>query len=124
MIISRVKGKWLVVELEGRIDAFSGDEFQQKLMEARTTGHLFVALDMQRTLFLSLTSIKLVAKVAKELRDSGGELAMCTLSEKLKRQIHIFGTLEALRIYRSTAELPESQDFQAIDELGTRSLEN
>lgn len=126
MAYSKVSGKWYVIELDGRIDSFNHETVQIQVQTAISQGRRFLALDLQRTHFLSIPTIKLLQTVAFSLAANDGELAMCSLSEKLKRQISIFGSLDGIRTYRTVNDLPESSEItppSAYNE-SMRNLEN
>jgi anti-anti-sigma factor len=108
MILTVQKGKWLLLELEGRVDSSNSERLRSKIEAARAEGHRFFILDLQRTIFLGLPFIKFLTSLGVELRKAQGELALVRLSEKLKRQIYIFGTLDSIRIVRNVSELPET----------------
>ncbi len=96
---------WVVVAISGRIDSFNQDSFCGQLTKLVAEGKRRVAIDLSRAKFLSLPSIKWLTSLAFELKKKGGDLALVAASEKLKRQIDIYATLDPIQILRSKADL-------------------
>lgn len=96
---------WVVVAISGRIDSFNQDSFRGQVAKLVSEGKRRVAIDLSGAKFLSLPSIKWLTNLAFELKEKGGDLALVAASEKLKRQIDIYATLDPIRVYRSKADL-------------------
>ena len=96
------KNGWFIERLGERIDSFNQNEFRAKIEQIFEQGHRKIALDLQQTKFLSLPSIRIIVDWAERLRRQGGDMLLIAPSEKLKRQIGIFGSLDRIIMARST----------------------
>lgn len=92
---------WVVVSIGDRLDSFNISHLTQQVKELVGKGKSKLAFDLEQASFLSLPSIKFLAEVAEELRAKNGEFALIGPTEKIKRQIDIFATLNSMRLYRS-----------------------
>lgn len=95
----------MVVSVNDRIDAFNFGQLKVQVNQLIDAGELFLVVDLEATHFLSLPTIKFLAEAAKRLATRGGSLALLTPAEKLKRQIHIYATLEEMKLFRSREDL-------------------
>jgi anti-anti-sigma factor len=96
---------WVIVAISGRIDSFNQSHFYGQVKDLVNQGKRRVAIDLTHAKFLSLPSIKWLCSLALELKDQGGQVALLSASEKLKRQIDIYASLEPLQVLRSSADL-------------------
>lgn len=84
-----------------RVDSFSLNEFKN-LVEAQIERRPnTLTLDLVGTHFLSIPCIKLIAYWADRMQEQGGKLILLGVTEKLKRQIGIFGCLDHLIVKKS-----------------------
>ena len=102
---------WRVIELPERVDAFNFLQLKEALESSGSKGES-IAVVLDNTKFLSLVSIKLFAEIARELVSKHAQkFAMIGLGEKLKRQIHIYATLENVLVLKSLEEcVPVNQE--------------
>ncbi len=101
----RKEKNWAVVAVAGRLDSFNFNQFCDQLESLIKGGESCLALDLSRTKFLSFLTIKYLTNLAEELEASGGNFALLAASEKLKRQIDIYATLNPMKIVRNVSEL-------------------
>lgn len=92
---------WVIQRLGERIDSFNQGEFKSEMDKVLEKGALQVALDLQNTKFLSFPCIQLIVTWANQLRNQGGKMMLIAPSEKLKRQIFIYGSLDHLIVTKS-----------------------
>lgn len=90
--------KWEYNEAAKRIDSFSFNNFQFYIDNLIKNGQKWIAIDFTDTQFLSLVGIKYISQTTDQLRKMGGELALISVSEKLKKQISIYSELDKLFI--------------------------
>ena len=91
-----------------RIDSFSLNEFKRLIESHIERRAKTVTLDLIGTKFLSIPCIKLIAFWASQLQLDGRRLILLGATEKLKRQIGIFGSLDHLTI-KKTSFAPEER---------------
>lgn len=96
---------WVVISIENRIDSFNHQRITNEVSGVIEDGRKKLALNLERAQFLSLPTIKYFSKLAETLDKQGGYFALCAPSEKIKRQIAIFASLDGMNIYRSTEDL-------------------
>ncbi|MGE0764639.1 MAG: STAS domain-containing protein [Bdellovibrionales bacterium] len=96
---------WAVMVVEGRLDSFNFDPFCRQLNELVQSGRNRIALDLSGARFLSLPSIKYLTTFAEELEKAGGNFALLAASEKLKRQIDVYATLNPMKVVRNLEQL-------------------
>ena len=102
--IKNEKG-WNLIDVNGSIDSFNFNAFEADLKALTLKDSKRVAIALMRAKFVSLPAIKLIAGLATDVQQSGGQMALLGASEKLKRQIHIYASLEPLQVLRGPAEL-------------------
>lgn len=92
---------WVIFSITDRLDSFNSDEFRTAMDKVISQPGTKLALNLKETKFVSIPLIKYFSSVAREAQLKGGEFALVGTPEKLKRQIDIFATLNAMKIYRS-----------------------
>lgn len=101
----RTEKNWTIMSVAGRLDSFNFEPFSRQLRGLIIAGHTQIALDLSETRFLSLPCIKYLTQLAQDLEMKGGYFALLAASEKLKRQIDIYATLNPMKVVRSVQEL-------------------
>ena len=114
---------WVVISVNDRVDSNNFVKLKQLINEKIDQGELSLVLDLESTAFLSLPSIKFFAEVASLISKKGGALALLTPSEKLKRQIHIYASLEEMKLFRSRQDLERAGGEPVPFEQQGRKLE-
>ena len=96
---------WDLIDVNGSIDSFNFSLFEIDLRGLATKSGKHIAISFSRAKFVSLPAIKLIGNVAVDIQQVGGQMAILGASEKLKKQIHIYSSLEPMRVLRSPQEL-------------------
>ncbi|MCB0414354.1 MAG: STAS domain-containing protein [Bdellovibrionales bacterium] len=99
------KEGWEVVNIEERVDSFNQQTVIDKIQMLLKKNKAKIVLNMHQVHFISLPVIKFLSETAKELRTHEGSLALVGISEKLKRQIGIYASLDNLMFCRSEEEI-------------------
>ena len=89
---------WVPVTFSSRIDAFNVDRFKESLSDF-CDPQKRLALDMRDVQFINYEAIRHIHQLAIELESSGGELALVGPTEKLKRQVSLFASLDPIRVF-------------------------
>ncbi|OFZ12070.1 MAG: hypothetical protein A2Z20_07535 [Bdellovibrionales bacterium RBG_16_40_8] len=92
------KGEWCYVPAPGRLDAFNF-ELTKSELERVAKDVSQIAIDVSGAHFISIPMIRFIHSLAGDLVRKGGRLALVGSSEKLKRQIHIFASLDKLVLF-------------------------
>lgn len=103
------KKDWVLIGVPDRLDSFNYEIFKKDLaivLEEKESKR--IALNVARSQFISLPSIKYLSSIAEGLQSDGGRFALVGSTEKLKRQFHIFASLESIDVFRSIADWEKS----------------
>lgn len=98
------KEKGILISILSRVDAFNFEQATQEIYSAIPSQKKVAAIDLSHTKFLSFKSIQFLHRLATELKNEGGFLALVGPSEKLKRQIDIYASLEPFYVFRSVSD--------------------
>lgn len=103
-----------VLEISGRVDAFNYQATRDKIEAHVEACPGSIALDLTRVNFLSLSIIKYFGDVARNLKMEGRELILLGLTEKLKRQVDLYASLEGMMVYRNAGDWKVQNHTQPI----------
>ena len=92
------KSDWLYITAPGRLDAFNFEETKNAI-ESLALKEPNIAIDVSGAHFVSIAMIKFFHALASDLSRRGGRLALIGPTEKMKRQFHIFASLEPFTLY-------------------------
>ncbi len=92
------KKDWSYVPAPGRLDAFNFDLTKSEL-EALAAKAKQIAIDVSSAHFVSIPMIKFIDSLARDMVRRGGRLALVGPTEKLKRRIDTFASLDPLTLY-------------------------
>ena len=102
-----------IARLEGRIDSTNCAEFEAQLQAGADADATLMLLDFGEVSFISSAGLRVVLKLAKQLRSRGARLGLCSLSTPIQQVLAVTGFDRILPIYGSRAEA-----------LGTRTVDN
>ena len=94
---------WALLPMPLRVDAFNLAVVEKRI-ESAVHEFNFLALDLATTQFLSMLFIQKLFKLSQKLEQRGGELVLIGAGERLKKQVHIFASLDSMKAYRSIEE--------------------
>ncbi|MBM4429826.1 MAG: STAS domain-containing protein [Chloroflexi bacterium] len=107
----------LVIVPEGRLDALAAPALERTLAaHEQNTKH--IVLNLSQTSYMSSNCLRVLVTYARRLRQAGGDLRLCHLSEKVQRVLCIAGLDVVLAIFPDEDEavrtcLPVAQDDPA-----------
>ncbi len=93
VITSKEKGKYLYIEIEGRIETSNYEVFERKLQEFIDEGKKFFVLDIARLQYISSSGLRIFLKVLKTLRAIEGDVTLCCLNDKIRSIFEMSGFL-------------------------------
>ncbi|MDE2907144.1 MAG: STAS domain-containing protein [Acidobacteriota bacterium] len=102
-----------IARLEGRIDSTNCTEFEAQLEAGADVDATLVLLDFGEVSFISSAGLRVVLKLAKQLRSRNAKLGLCSLPTPIQQVLEVSGFDRILPIYASRAEA-----------VGTRAVEN
>jgi anti-sigma B factor antagonist len=92
MEIEEVKnGYTLVMTPEGRLDAQSAQPFQERILRRIQEGEKAILLDFSKIDYISSAGLRALLTAAKRLKESGGRLAICLLTDQVREVFKISG---------------------------------
>ena len=114
-VVIRKEAEWTVVDINDRVDSFNQNAFREKLQGILDSKADSIAFNLAPTQFLSFSSIKAMGEVAKNLRQKGGRAVLLAPSEKLKRQIDVYTSLDDLEVVRDPGMLFKNCSTKDLD---------
>jgi anti-anti-sigma regulatory factor len=92
------KNGWSYLPAPGRLDAFNFELTKTEIEQIAAQSQQ-IAIDVSGAHFVSIPMIKFLDSLAREMVRKGGRLALVGPTEKLKRQISIFASLDPLTVF-------------------------
>lgn len=102
-ISTRTSNDIHIVGISGSLDSGSSPE-AQKALTSVLAGAKKVALDFSQLDYISSAGLRVLLGVAKQLRASGGKLAMFGLNQSVREVFEISGFASILPVYPTEAE--------------------
>ena len=91
-------GATATVEAEGIIDTRGALEFESCLVGVCNDGARLVVVDLSKVDLMTSAGIRVLVMMAQRLQRSGGGLALCALSDRVRSVLEIAGLLAQFRI--------------------------
>lgn len=80
-----------VIRLEGAVDAHTAPQFEAAVQSAIDAGQHRIVVDCERLTYISSAGLGVFMGFIEEVRDQGGDIKICGLSEKVKQPFEILG---------------------------------
>ena len=80
-----------VISLEGAVDAHTAPQFEEAVQSAIDAGHNNIIVDCEKLTYISSAGLGVFMCFIEEVRDEGGDIKICGLSEKAKQPFEILG---------------------------------
>jgi anti-sigma B factor antagonist len=80
-----------IISLEGAVDAHTAPEFEEAVQSAIDAGHNKIIVDCEKLTYISSAGLGVFMCFIEEVRDEGGDIKICGLSEKAKQPFEILG---------------------------------
>jgi anti-anti-sigma factor len=88
-----------ILRVEGRLDAASSPNLENKLNELIKAGKKRLLLDFTKVDYLSSAGMRLLLSVTKKLKSIDGKLNFCSVNEEVMEIIKMAGFERILAIY-------------------------
>jgi|SRR5262245_266047 anti-sigma B factor antagonist len=95
------KDGFLVLGLEGRLDAVSSKVFEEKVLAVIDGGETRFVIDLSRVDYVSSAGLRVFLVASKRLNLSGDKLVLCSLQEPVKQVFDIVGFYQIFSILSS-----------------------
>ena len=80
-----------IISLEGAVDAHTAPQFEAAVQSAIDAGHNKIVVDCEKLTYISSAGLGVFMCFIEEVRDEGGDIKICGLSEKAKQPFEILG---------------------------------
>ena len=80
-----------VISLEGAVDAHTAPQFEAAVQSAIDAGQRRIVVDCEKLTYISSAGLGVFMGFIEEVRDEGGDIKICGLSEKAKQPFEILG---------------------------------
>ena len=95
---------WVIVRIEGRLDAAFSPVLENKLRELIQAGNIHIVLDFAKVYYLSSAGMRLLLSITKQLSAEKGHLHFCSMNEEVMEIIRMAGFEHILKIFRTEKE--------------------
>ena len=83
---------FLKVSVEGRLDNFTYEHLTERMRTVFEMGYTKLCLDISKTTYMNIATIRFVVSFAKQMKSTGGELAIMGTSEPARTNLSVFGS--------------------------------
>ncbi len=97
----------LSAALSGSLDANTHMILDQQMENALKTAPKTIVIDMENLKFISSIGLRVIAKIKKSLKESGGTLILVNLQPQIKEVFNIINALPQQQIFSSIQELDD-----------------
>ena len=98
------KDGFLVLGLEGRLDAVSSKMFEEKILALVDGGERRIVIDLSRLDYVSSAGLRVFLVASKRLTPVGGKVVLCSVQEPVKQVFDIVGFYSIFSILNSKDE--------------------
>jgi anti-sigma B factor antagonist len=80
-----------IVRLEGYVDAHTAPQFEQAVQSIIDEGQHSIIVDCEKLTYISSAGLGVFMGFIEEVREEGGDIKICALTEKAKQPFEILG---------------------------------
>ena len=102
------KDGFLILCLEGRLDAVSSKTLEEKILAVIAGGETRFVVDLSRLDYVSSAGLRVFLLASKRLTPAGGKVVLCSLQEPVREVFEIVGFFSILSIVNSKDEALKS----------------
>ena len=88
-----------IVSVDGRIDAGSAGRLDTALSEVLARGGRRVLVNLEKAVYMSSSGLRVLIGKLRDLRQTNGEMARCSLSPEVQRVFLLAGVHELFPVY-------------------------
>jgi anti-sigma B factor antagonist len=82
---------FVVINLEGAVDAHTAPQFEEAVQQAVDDGQNKIVVNCEKMSYISSAGLGVFMGFIEEVREMGGDIKICGLSEKVKQPFEILG---------------------------------
>jgi|SRR5690349_2434582 len=98
------KDGFLILSLEGRLDAISSKMFEEKIFALIEAGETLFIIDLSQLTYVSSAGLRVFVLASKRLSAAGGKVVLCSLQEPVKQVFDTVGFYSIFPILGSKDE--------------------
>ena len=98
------KAGFLILSLEGRLDANNTKIFEEKVLKLIDQGETRFVIDLSQVDYVSSAGLRVFLLASKRLSPDRGRIVFCSLQEPVKEVFDIVGFFSVLSISKSRDE--------------------
>jgi anti-anti-sigma factor len=102
------KDGFLVLSLEGRLDAVSSKIFEEKVLAVIAGGETRLVIDLSHLDYVSSAGLRVFLVASNRLIPAGGKVVLCSVQEPVKQVFDIVGFYSIFSILGSKDEALDS----------------
>jgi len=83
------RGDVVILSLSGRLDATTAKTFQERILSVINSGAQRLVVDFSQLEYISSSGVQVFYQVSVKLKEKGGRIVFCRLSDPVKRVFDI-----------------------------------
>lgn len=92
------EGEFVVLSLEGYLDAHTAPEFEEAVQQEMEKGNLRLIVDGSKLTYISSAGLGVFMSFIEEIRERGGDIKICGVVPKVRQVFEILGFHELFDI--------------------------
>jgi len=90
-----------VLSIAGDLDAHTFPRLQQRLEQMISENERAIVIDCLKLDYVSSAGLSVLRRMARELRQNGGDLRLSGLSEKISNIVNVLGFSKVIQVFES-----------------------
>jgi anti-anti-sigma factor len=99
--------RYKIFEPSGILDEQSAESLRQEIREANQEGYKHILIDMHNITFMNSSAVGILVLVLKEVRNQGGDLYLCALSDQVQVMLELSRMHLIFRCFNSIKEFEQ-----------------
>jgi stage II sporulation protein AA (anti-sigma F factor antagonist) len=104
------KADVVVFALSGRLDVTSAKHFEDKILTEIESGDRRFVIDLAQLNYISSSGLRVLYRVSAKLKEKGGRIVLCRLSDDVRRVFDIVDRAGDFRVFITRDEAIENLD--------------
>ncbi len=113
-VTTESSGDFAVIHLEGAVDAHTAPQFEDAVQKVIDGGQNNIIVDCEKLTYISSAGLGVFMGFIEEVREAGGDIKICGLTEKVKQPFEILG-FETLFHFCPDVESAEEKFSEPVD---------
>ena len=90
-VTTELEDNLTIIHLDGAVDAHTAPQFEEAVQSAIDDGRRRIVVDCRKMTYISSAGLGVFMCFIEEVRDEGGDIKICGLSDKAKQPFEILG---------------------------------